>query len=202
MCDSRKRECFCERSKKEQSARKISRCARNDGGGGMGLFHVAYDGYVWKALFPYRHPERSRGIFLAGGDNVVCVKAENENASAKEARKSRVQGRFLAALEMTVGGMGLFHAAYNEYVWKGLFPYRHPERSRGIFLAEGDNVVCVIAEKGKPFVKGARKSRVQGRFLAALEMTVSGIEKSKKRRMAASGFICFFIPRLRKPILR
>ena len=33
MCESRKRECFCERSKKEQSAGKISRCARNDGMG-------------------------------------------------------------------------------------------------------------------------------------------------------------------------
>ena len=33
----------------------------------MGLFHVAYNGYVWKALFPYRHPERSRGIFFVGG---------------------------------------------------------------------------------------------------------------------------------------
>ena len=53
----------------------------------MGLFHVAYNGYVWKTLFLYRHPERSRGIFLAGGDNVVCVKAENGNASAKGIRK-------------------------------------------------------------------------------------------------------------------
>ena len=68
--------------------------------------------------------------------------------------------------------MGLFQVAYNGYVWKVLFLYRHPERSRGIFFAGGDNVVCVIAEKGKPFAKGARKSRVQGRFLAALEMTV------------------------------
>ena len=33
MCDSGKGETFCERSKKEQSARKISRCARNDGRG-------------------------------------------------------------------------------------------------------------------------------------------------------------------------
>ena len=76
--------------------------------------------------------------------------------------------------------MSLFHVAYNGYVWKALFLYRHPERSRGIFLAEGDNVVCVIAEKGKPFAKGARKSRVQGRFLAALEMTVSGGSKSPR----------------------
>ena len=72
----------------------------------MGLFHVAYNGYVWKALFLYRHPDRSGGIFLAGRDNVVCVIAENGNPSAKEARKSKVQGRFLAALEMTVWGDG------------------------------------------------------------------------------------------------
>ena len=168
----------------------------------MGLFHVAYNGYVWKVLFLYRHPERSRGIFLAHRYSVLCETVEKGKPFVKGARKSRVQGRFLAALEMTVGGMGLFHAAYNGYVWKGLFPYRHPDRSGGIFLAGGDNVVCVIVEKGKPSVKGTRKNKVQGRFLATLEMTVSGVEKSKKRRMAASGFICFFIPRLRKPILR
>ena len=176
MCDSGKGETFCERSKKARSARKISRCARNDGMGGMGLFHVAYNGYVWKALFLYRHPDRSGGIFLAYRYSAVCVIAEKGKPFAKGARMSRGQGRFLAVLEMTVGGMGLFHAAYNGYVWKGLFPYRHPERSRGIFLAEGDNVVCVIAEKGKPFAKGARKSRVQGRFLAALEMTAWGMD--------------------------
>ena len=91
----------------------------------------------------------------------------------KGARKSKVQGRFLdCARNDGRGGMGLFHVAYNGYVWKALFLYRHPERSRGIFLAGRDNVVCVIAEKGKPFVKGTRKNKVQGRFLAALEMTV------------------------------
>ena len=57
---------------------------------------------------------------------------------------------------------------------------RHPERSRGIFLAGGDNVVCVIVEKGKPFAKEARKRGVQERFLAALEMTVSGGSKSPR----------------------
>ena len=63
MCDSGKGENFCERSKKEQSAGKISRCARNDGMGGMGLFHVAYNGYVWKTPFTQRHPERSPRSF-------------------------------------------------------------------------------------------------------------------------------------------
>ena len=100
---------------------------------------------------------------------------ENGNASAKEARKRGVRGIFLAALEMTVGEkMGLFHVAYNGYVWKAPLPQRHPKRSRGIFLAHRYSAVCETAEKGKPSAKGARKSRVQGRFLAALEMTVGG----------------------------
>ena len=53
----------------------------------MGLFHIASNGYVWKTPLPQRHPERSRGIFLAGGDNVVCVKAENENAFCEGSKK-------------------------------------------------------------------------------------------------------------------
>ena len=169
----------------------------------MGLFYVAYNGYVWKALFLYRHPERSRGIFLVHRYSAVCVIAENGNASVKGTRKRGVQGRFLdCARNDGMRGMGLFHAAYNGYVWKAPLPQRHPERSRGIFFAGGDNVVCVKAENENASAKEARKRGVQGRFLAALEMTVGGIEKSKKHRMAASGFICFFIPRLRKPILR
>ena len=141
----------------------------------MGLFHVAYNGYVGKTPLPQRHPERSRGIFLAHRYSAVCVIAEKGNPFAKGARKNRVQGRFLAALEMTVWGMGLFHVAYNGYVWKTLFPYRHPERSRGIFLAGGDNVVCVKAENENASAKEARKSGVRGRFLAVLEMTVWGM---------------------------
>ena len=140
--------------------------------GHRGISYASYKGCAEKALFPYRHPERSRGIFLAYRYSVVCVTAEKGKPFAKGARKSRVQGRFLAALEMTVGGMGLFHAAYNGYVWKALFLYRHPDRSGGIFLAYWYSVLCVIAENGKPFAKGARKSRVQERFLAVLEMTV------------------------------
>ena len=84
--------------------KKISRCARNDGMGGMGLFHVVYNGYVWKTLFLYRHPERSRGIFLAHWYNALCETAENGKPLAKGARNDGVQGRFLAALEMTTGG--------------------------------------------------------------------------------------------------
>ena len=94
MCDSGGGESFCEGSKKEQSARKISRCARNDGMGGW-ITHVPYKGYVGKMLFLYRHPERSRGIFLAHWYSVLCETAEKGKPFSKGARKSRVQGRFL-----------------------------------------------------------------------------------------------------------
>ena len=73
-----------------------------------------------------------------------------------------------------MGGIGLFHVAYNGYVWKALFSYRHPERSRGIFFAYRYSVPCEIAEKGKPLAKGARSTGVQERFLATLEMTAGG----------------------------
>ena len=74
--------------------------------GHRGISHASYKGCAEKALFLYRHPERSRGIFLAHRYSVLCETAEKGNASAKGARKSTVQGRFLAALEMTVGGNG------------------------------------------------------------------------------------------------
>ena len=114
------------------------------------------EGYFWHTgITPYVR-QQGRGNLL---------RREQERAECKE--------DFSTALEMTVwGGMGLFYVAYNGYVWKALFLYRHPERSRGIFLAHRYSVLCETAGKGNPSAKGARKSRVQGRFLAALEMTV------------------------------
>ena len=142
--------------------------------GGMGLFHVAYNGYVGKTPLPQRHPDRSGGIFLALRYSAVCGTVENGKPLAKGARNDGVQGRFLAALEMTVGGMGLFHVEYNGYVGKTPLPHCHPDRSGGIFLAHWYSAVCVIAGNGKPLAKGVRNDGVQGRFLAALEMTVGG----------------------------
>ena len=89
---------------------------------------------------------------------------------------------FSTALEMTVGGMGLFHVAYNGYVGKTPLPQRHPDRSGGIFLAYWYSVLCETAENGNPSAKEARKSRVQGRFLAALEMTVGKAADSMNLR--------------------
>ena len=165
--------------------------------GGMGLFQVAYNGHVWKVLFPYRHPERSRGIFLAHRYSAVCETAGKGNPSVKGARKSRVRGRFLAALEMTVWGMGLFHVAYNEYVWKTLFLYRHPDRSGGIFFAYWYSVLCVTAENGKPFAKGTRKNKVQGRFLDCARndgMGEWGYFTQRTTNMFGKDYSCIVIP--------
>ena len=95
-----------------------------------------------------------------------------------EAFRERGQGRTeckedcSTALEMTGRGKVLSHAAYNGHIGGGLLPQRHPERSRGIFLAHRHSVVGGIAEDGKPLAKGARSTGVQGRFLATLEMTM------------------------------
>ena len=56
-----------------RSARKISRCARNDNAGARGLLATRHKSLAIHPCFqifgdihfPYRHPERSRGIFLA-----------------------------------------------------------------------------------------------------------------------------------------
>ena len=48
--------------------------------------------------------------------------AENENASAKEARKRRVQGRFLAVLEMTVWGNGFISRSVQRICLESTIP--------------------------------------------------------------------------------
>ena len=138
----------------------------------MGLFHVAYNGYVCKSLFSYRHPDRSGGILLAYRYSAVCEITEKGKLSAKGARSTGVQERFLdCARNDGMGGIGLFHVAYNGYVCKSLFPYRHPDRSGGIFLAYWYIALCETAEKGKLSAKGARNDGVQERFLASPFMT-------------------------------
>ena len=131
----------------------------------MGLFHVAYNGYVWKALFLYRHPDRSGGIFLAHWYSVLCETAEKGKRFAKGARKSRVQGRFLAALEMTVWGDGFISSSVQRICLESAISATSSRAKPSIFLAHWYNVLCATAGKGNPSAKGTRKSRVQGRFL-------------------------------------
>ena len=131
----------------------------------MGLFHVAYNGYVWKTPLPQRHPERSRGIFPAHWYSALCETAENGKPLAKGARNDGVQGRFLAAPLMTVWGNGFISRSVQRICLENAIPVSSSRAKSSIFLAHWYSALCETAEKGKPLAKGVRKSRVQGGFL-------------------------------------
>lgn len=97
--------------------------------------------------------------------------AEKGNPFAKGARKSKVQGRFLVALEMTVWGNGFISCSVQRICLESAIPVTSSRAKPSIFLAHWYNVLCATAGKGNPSAKGTRKRRVQGRFLATFEMT-------------------------------
>ena len=117
-------------------------------------------------------PSEVEGSFLHTGIASYVRQQGRGILLRRKQEKVECEEYFSTLLEMTVWGVGLFHVAYNGYVWKALFLYRHPERSGGIFLAHRYSAVCVIAGKGNPSAKEPRTSGVRGIFLAALEMTV------------------------------
>ena len=113
MCDSGKGETFCERSKKEQSARKISRCARNDSvGDGYPLYRIKCA--LEKCSSRIVIPSGAEGSFSLAVRGRVSDSEKRETpyrekvgavlplkGLAKEEGKGK-RKRFLAALEMTV----------------------------------------------------------------------------------------------------
>ena len=123
---------------------------------------------------PHCHPDRSGGIFLAHRYSAVCGIAENGKPLAKEARNDGVQGRFLAALEMTVWGNGFISCSVQRICLESAIPVSSSRAKPSIFPAHWYSALCETAEKGKPLAKGVRNDGVQGRFLAALLMTVWG----------------------------
>ena len=93
MCESRKRECFCERSKKALSARKISRCARNDGGGKNGFISRSVQRICLESAIPRNViPSEAEGSFLHTGiasyvrqqGRGKLLRKEQERAECKE----------------------------------------------------------------------------------------------------------------------
>ena len=119
-------------------------------------------------------PSEVEGSFLHTGIALYVRQRKRGNLLRRKQERAECKEDFSTAFEMTVSGGWITHVPYKGYVGKTPLPQRHPERSRGIFFAHWYSAVCVIAEKGNASAKGARKSRVQGRFLAALEMTVWG----------------------------
>ena len=149
----------------------------------MSLFHVAYNGYVWKALFLYRHPERSRGIFLAHRYSVLCETAEKGKPSVKEARKSRVQGRFLVALEMTAWGEWVYFTQRTT----DMFGKRYsciviPTEVEGSFWHTGITSYVRQRKRGKLLQKEQEGAECKEDFLTALEMMVGKAADSMNLR--------------------
>jgi len=68
----------------KRETKKISRCARNDSVGNGYLVHHAKKECVGNAFFPYRHPERSRGIFFVGGKRASAWQRETGNAVSRK----------------------------------------------------------------------------------------------------------------------
>ena len=122
-------------------------------------------------------PSEAEGSFRHTGIASYVRQRKRGKTFAKGARKRRVQGRFLAVLEMMVWGNGFISRSVQRICWGNAASATSSRAKPSIFLAHRYSAVCETAEKGKPFAKGARKSRVQGRFLAALEMTVWGDRK-------------------------
>ena len=95
---------FAKGSKKEQSARKISRCARNDGMGGWVYFTQRITDRFGKDYSRIVIPSEVEGSFLQEGIMSYVRQRKRGNLLRMEARKSGVRGIFLAVLEMTVWG--------------------------------------------------------------------------------------------------
>ena len=69
----------------KKGTKKISRCARNDSvGNGYPLYRIKCA--LENAFFPYRHPERSRGIFFVGGKRERARQREMGNTVSQERR--------------------------------------------------------------------------------------------------------------------
>ena len=87
------------------------------------------------------------------------MKAENENASAKEARKRGVQGRFLATLEMTVGGNGFISRSVQRICLESAIPVSSPRaKPRDLSCRRGECRMCE-SRKRECFCEGSKKAR-------------------------------------------
>ena len=103
MCESRKRECFCEGSKKARSARKISRCARNDGMGEWVYFTQRTTDMFGKRYSCIVIPSEVEGSFWHTGIASYVRQRKRGNLLRKEQERAECKEDFLTALEMTVG---------------------------------------------------------------------------------------------------
>ena len=125
-------------------------------------------------------PSEAEGSFLHTGIASYVRQRERGKPLAKGARNDGVQERFLAALEMTVWGNGFISRSVQRICLERTIPVSSSRAKPSIFPAHWYSALCETAENGKPLAKGVRNDGVQGRFLAALEMTTGGSVDEQK----------------------
>ena len=103
MCDSRKRESICEGIKKARSARKISRCARNDGMGDGFISRSVQRICIGKRYSCIVIPSEAEGSFWHTGIASYVRQRKRGNLLRKEQERAKCKEDFSTALEMTVG---------------------------------------------------------------------------------------------------
>ena len=119
-------------------------------------------------------PSEVEGSFWHTGIALYVRQRKRGNLLRREQERTKCKEDFSTALEMTVWRNGFISRSVQRICLESAIPVSSSRAKPSIFLAHRYSVLCETAEKGKPFAKGARKSRVQGIFLAVLEMTVGG----------------------------
>ena len=130
-------------------------------------------------MFGKRHsrnviPSEAEGSFLHTDIASYVWQWKRGKLLRKEQERAECKEDFSLCSKWRYGGNGFISRSVQRICLENAISATSSRAKSSIFLAHRYSAVCVIAEKGKTFAKGARKSRVQGRFLAALEMTVWG----------------------------
>ena len=152
MCDSGKGENFCERSKKEQSAGKISRCARNDSvGDGYPVHHTKN---LWE-----KHVSR---IVIGSGAEGSFSLMVRRRVSDSEERETPNRGKWKRRVSRIVIPSEV-EGSFSLAVRRSAFD---SEKRETPYRGKADGV------SRRRLSEGVVGKRGRKRFLAALEMTV------------------------------
>ena len=122
MCDSREGESFRERNKKEQSARKISRCVRNEDMGEWVYFTQCTTDMLGKRHSRNVIPSEVEGSFWHTGIALYVRQRKRGNLLRKEQERAECKKDFLTALKMTVWGNGFISRSVQRICLESAIP--------------------------------------------------------------------------------
>ena len=122
MCDSRKRECFCEGSKKARSARKISRCARNGGRGEWVYFMQRTTDMFGKRYSCIVIPSEAEGSFWHTGIAPYVRQRKTRMLLRRKQERAECKEDFSTTLKMTVWGDGFISCSVQRICLESAIP--------------------------------------------------------------------------------